>query len=83
MNCFPGVCFTKQSAVHFKTNFHGPFVFDVKSIPNYRNDTTNYFDTLPNEVIAMLFQYTAKFPLHVFAQLQLVSCRYLIKYIIF
>lgn len=73
MNCFPGVCFTKESLVHFKTNFNGPFKFDLNSIPNYRNDNSNYFELLPDEVMESFLQYTARFPLAVFSQLQLVN----------
>lgn len=73
MNCFPGVCLTKESFVKLKVNFSGPFKFDLNSIPDYRSDSTSYFDLLPNEVMQLLLQYVAKTP--AFPQMQLVSSK--------
>lgn len=58
MDCFPGVSFSIEG-VEFDVDMAGPFKFDTSSIPNYRNDKKNYFESLPKEVVAEFIAYAS------------------------
>ena len=51
MDCFPGVSFTKGSEVEFTVNMIGPFKFNVNSLPDHRQHTTDNISALPHEVL--------------------------------
>eukprot|EP00029_Vermamoeba_vermiformis_P003559 TRINITY_DN14103_c0_g1_i1.p1 TRINITY_DN14103_c0_g1~~TRINITY_DN14103_c0_g1_i1.p1 ORF type:complete len:585 (-),score=34.51 TRINITY_DN14103_c0_g1_i1:244-1998(-) len=57
-----GVCFTKHSAVRFKTQLRGPYLFDLKSIPDYRSVRTNILEQVPREIPLLLLSWMARIP---------------------
>jgi hypothetical protein len=60
MDCFPGVSITTTTcqSVKFSMNTAGPFQFDTKSIPDYRQSRQNLFEQLPVELIVKCLSFT-------------------------
>ncbi len=62
MDCFPAVSFTRGSGVEFEVKLTGPFKFDPNSLPNYRPDRVNRFESIPSEIMGICFAYVATKP---------------------
>jgi hypothetical protein len=74
----PGVCFTKNSAVRFKFQARGPFVFDLSRIPNHRNVRLNYLEQVPREIPLLLLSWLVDKPVDVIRLRQV--CKTWLKY---
>jgi hypothetical protein len=49
---------TTCQSVKFSMNTAGPFQFDTKSIPDYRQNRRNLFEQLPAELIVKCLSFT-------------------------
>ena len=65
MDCFPGVSFSRDSKVVFRTNLTGPFKFNPSTIPNHRGDKQDRISKLPREILVDVLTYAAVTPLQV------------------
>ncbi len=57
-----GVCFTKQCSIRFKAHMRGTYLFDLNSVPNYRNERKNYLEEVPREIPLLLLSWLARAP---------------------